>query len=189
MHYIVAVTGATGSLYAMKVMQLLRSFPDTVLHLVISRAAYITLQLESCSKDELHALADHIYRYQDITAPIASGSFIVEGMVVVPCSMQTLGQIAHGVGDHLIARAADVMLKDRKKLILVARETPLHLVHLENMVKVTQMGGIIMPPVPAFYHHPQTVDDIITHTAVRICDLLGLKLEYTHRWKGVNAEC
>ena len=155
-------------------------------HLVMSRSAGITVRLElpEWSLKQVQDLADFFHREQDMAACISSGSFRTDGMVVAPCSMKSLASIATGLSDSLLARAADVILKERRRLILVTRETPLHLVHLRNMVTVTEMGGIILPPCPAFYHRPQSVGDIVDHTVGKVLDLLGLEHGLFRAWEG-----
>jgi 4-hydroxy-3-polyprenylbenzoate decarboxylase len=173
---VLAVTGASGAALAMRVAQRLVYMPGIELHLVVSRAAERTLHHE-CGADALNMLkvqAHHVHDADDVGATIASGSFRTQAMLVVPCSMRTLAAIAGGLADNLIVRAADVHLKERRRLVLVARETPLHLGHLRNMTQVTEFGAIVMPPAPAFYALPQTVDDIVDHLAARAIDLLCL---------------
>ena len=187
---IVGISGASGTIYGIRLLQILRDLPDIETHLVMSSAAGITLSLETDYKtEEVSALADVTHRFQDIAAPISSGSFKTEGMVILPCSMKTLAGIAYSFSDNLLLRAADVVLKDRRRLILVPRETPLHLGHLRMMVQVTEMGGIIVPPMPAFYHHPKTIDDIVNQTVNRVLDLLDIELpqDLFTRWPGGKA--
>jgi 4-hydroxy-3-polyprenylbenzoate decarboxylase len=155
-------------------------------HLVVSAAGWRTLAHElDLGRAELEALADVVYPVDDIGAAVASGSFGVDAMVVAPCSMRTLAAVALGLSDNLITRAADVMLKERRKLVLMVRETPLNLAHLRNMVSVTEMGGIIFPPVPAFYQRPASLDDLVNHTVQRVLDLIGLPLPDAPRWAGM----
>lgn len=184
---VLAVTGASGATLAMRVAQRLVYMPDVELHLVVSSAAERTLHHE-CGADALNMLkvqAHHVHEADDVGATIASGSFRTQAMLVVPCSMRTLAAIASGLADNLIVRAADVHLKERRRLVLVARETPLHLGHLRNMTQVTEFGAIIMPPVPAFYALPQSIDDIVDHLAARAIDLLGLDgPSQTRPWLG-----
>jgi 4-hydroxy-3-polyprenylbenzoate decarboxylase len=184
---VLAVTGASGAALAMKVMQRLVYMPDVEVHLVVSGAAERTLHHE-CGADALNMLrvqAHHVHDIDDVGASIASGSFRTQAMLVTPCSMRTLAAIAAGLADNLITRAADVHLKERRRLVLVARETPLHLGHLRNMTQLTEFGAIVMPPVPAFYALPQTIDDIVDHLAARAIDLLGLDgVPQTQPWLG-----
>lgn len=181
---IIGISGSSGIIYGIRLLQMLRQL-SVETHLVVSKAAQLTRAYEtSMTAAELKSLADVYYQCTDITAPIASGSFKTMGMIVAPCSMKSLGQIAHGVGDNLLTRAADVVLKERRRLVILPRETPLHLVHLQNMVCITQMGGIIFPPVPAFYQNPLSIDDLINDTVGRILDLFDLESGLVKRWGG-----
>ena len=185
---VVAISGASGAVYGVRLLQALASLDQVESHLTVSSAGFLNLQQElEMSRADVEALADVVYRVQDVGAPIASGSFQCDGMVVAPCSMRTLAAVAHGLSDNLITRAADVMLKERRRLILMARETPLNLAHLRNMTSVTEMGGIIYPPVPGFYHRPQSIADMIDHTVSRVIDLLGLPQPQAARWNGLQA--
>lgn len=186
---IVGMSGATGVIYGIRLLEVLKTVPDIETHLVISSAAGQTiLQETDRSIKEVAALADVTYAFRDIGAAISSGSYKTLGMVVIPCAMKTLSGIAQSFSDNLLLRAADVTLKDVRKLVLVTRETPLHLGHLRLMVQVTEMGGIIMPPMPAFYHQPKTVDDIINQTVNRVLDLFGIDLDADlfERWQGMK---
>lgn len=186
---IVAITGATGVSYGLRLLQVLHETPDIETHLVVSDAGILNLQHELDIKlTQIEALADVVHAVRDIGAGIASGSFQSDGMVVAPCSMRTLAAVAHGLSDNLITRAADVMLKERRRLILMVREAPLNLVHLRNMTSVTEMGGIIYPPSPSFYHRPQTIADMIDHTISRVIDLLDIPHSLAPRWNGLSAE-
>lgn len=181
---IVVLTGATGSILGIKTLIALRRL-NVETHLILSKWAEATIKYETdYSISNVRALADHSYNIHDMSAPIASGSFRVDGMIVVPCSVKTLGGINSGICDDLISRAADVMLKERRRLVLAVRETPLSLIHLQNMTSVTQAGAIIFPPVPAFYIKPGSVDDLIDHTVGRMLDLFGLDTEDFERWEG-----
>lgn len=173
---IVGISGASGAAIAVRIVERLASLPDVETHLVVSDAARRTLDLEhgAGAIDYLRPLVHEHHPSADVGASIASGSFPVRGMIVAPCSMQTLSSIATGRADTLLTRAADVQLKERRRLVLLARETPLHLGHLRSMCAVTEMGAIVMPPVPAFYHLPRTVDEIVDHLAARAIDLLAL---------------
>lgn len=185
---IVAITGATGAAYGVRLLQVLRETPDIETHLVVSDAGLLNLQQElDMYRTQLEALAHVAYSVHDVGATIASGSFQSDGMVVAPCSMRTLAAVAHGLSDNLITRAADVMLKERRRLILMVRETPFNLAHLRNMTSVTEMGGIIYPPLPGFYHRPQTIADMIDHTVSRVIDLLGVPHTLAPRWNGLTA--
>jgi flavin prenyltransferase len=182
---VVAISGASGACYGVRLLEALRAAPDFESHLVVSPAGWRNLRHElAMTAGDLKPLADHVHDVGDIGASIASGSFRAAGMVVAPCSMRTLAAIAHGLGDNLITRAADVMLKERRRLVLMVRETPLHLGHLRNMVAVTEMGGIVCPPVPAFYLRPQTVQDIVDQAVVRALDLLEVPHALSARWSG-----
>ncbi len=179
---IVGVTGASGAIYGVRLLQALRQ-TDVETHLVMSRSAEVTIAYETDWKiADIHALADVVYPAADIGAAISSGSFKTMGMAIAPCSMRTLGEIASGVSSSLVSRAADVVLKERRRLVLLARETPLHLGHLKAMVAVTEMGGIVMPPVPSFYAMPETVQDIVDHTVGRLLDLFDVEVGLVKRW-------
>jgi len=179
---IVGVTGATGTAMAVRLLEMLRE-TDVETHLVMSRWAARTLVHESSyTVDQVEALATRVHPVTDQGAAIASGSFLTMGMIVVPCSMRTLAAIAHGFGDNLIHRAADVVLKERRKLVLAVRESPLSDIHLENMLKLSRMGVVVMPPMPAFYTNPQSLDDVINHTVMRALDQFGLHLDTAGRW-------
>lgn len=182
---VVAITGASGAIYGVKLLQLLNK-RNVETHLVISKAGLLTLCDETpFSLAEVKALATHYYNYKDIGATLASGTFSHDGMVVAPCSMHTLAAIAHGFDHNLISRAATVTLKERRKLVILARETPLTLAHLANMTAATQMGAIIMPPIPAFYSKPKTIDDLISYMAFRVLDQFKLNSEIDYaRWQG-----
>jgi 4-hydroxy-3-polyprenylbenzoate decarboxylase len=183
---IVAMTGATGAIYGVRLLQLLKETPVET-HLVMSKWAARTLVHEtSYTPEDVQRLATHVYPLGDQGAKISSGSFVTRGMVVIPCSMRTLSAIAAGQGDNLIHRAADVILKERRKLVLVAREAPLNDIHIENMLKLSRMGVVICPPVPAFYHRPQTLDDIINYTVIRILDQFEVHLDSGRRWAGMT---
>ena len=181
---IVGITGATGIIYGVRLLERLKE-AGVETHLVISRWGARTLVHEtSHSREEVEALATAVYAPSDMGALIASGSFQAVGMVVLPCSAKTLGAIAHGVGDNLIHRAADVTLKERRRLVLVVRETPLSGIHLENMLTVSRHGGVVLPPVPAFYQHPKTINDLVAQTVGRVCDQFGFKYPGIERWSG-----
>lgn len=183
---IVGISGATGIAYAERALARLREL-DVETHLVVSRAGDLTREYESeLSRSELQALADVVYPIHDVAAAISSGSFVTEGMMIVPCSVRSLAEVASGVTTTLLTRAADVVLKERRRLVLMVRETPLHLGHIRNMAAVTEMGGIIMPPAPALYLKPESVDDIIDHTVSRMLDLFGLDTG-ARRWGDADA--
>ena len=183
---IVAISGASGAVYGVRLLQRLRGLADVQTHLVVSDAGWLNVQQElDMPRADVEALADVVYPVRDIGSAIASGSFRCDGMVIAPCSMRTLAAVALGLSDNLITRAADVMLKERRKLILMVRETPLNLAHLRNMTSVTEMGGIVFPPVPGFYHRPQTIDEMVDHSVSRVLDLLGLPQADAVRWNGL----
>ena len=184
---IIGISGASGAIYGIRLLEVLRDVPDIETHLVMSNAAKRTILLETdYAIDQVEALADQLHSFGDIAAAISSGSYKTVGMAVIPCSMKTLSGIANVYSDNLILRAADVVLKDRRKLVLVLRETPLHLGHIRLMAQATEMGAIMMPPAPAFYHRPQTVDDIINQTVNRVLDLFDIELaeDLFRRWQG-----
>jgi flavin prenyltransferase len=180
---IVGITGATGVIYGVRLLERLRG-AHVETHLVISRWGARTLQHETrYSREAVEALADASYKADDLGAAISSGSFQTDGMIVAPCSAKSLSAIAHGYGDSLIHRAADVVLKERRKLVLAVRETPLSDIHLENMLKLSRMGVVILPPLPAFYNNPETLDDIVDHTVARMLDQFAIDTG-TPRWSG-----
>ncbi|TNF71426.1 MAG: UbiX family flavin prenyltransferase [Acidobacteria bacterium] len=184
---IVGISGASGAVYGIRLLEVLREVEEVETHLVVSSAAKLTISLETdYSFEAVEALADRVYRPGDIAAPISSGSFKTMGMVVAPCSMKTVSGIAHSYTDNLLLRAADVVLKDRRRLVLVPRETPLHLGHLRLLTQVTEMGAIVMPPTPAFYHRPQKIEEIVDQTVNRVLDLLEIELngDLFERWQG-----
>ena len=183
---VVAISGASGAVYGVRLLQLLRELGGVKTHLVVSDAGWLNLQQElDLPREQVEALADVAYPVRNIGAALASGSFQCEGMVIAPCSMRTLAAVAHGLSDNLITRAADVMLKERRRLVLMVRETPLNLAHLRNMTSVTEMGAIVFPPVPAFYNKPQSLADMVDHTVSRVIDLLGLPQPNSPRWSGL----
>jgi 4-hydroxy-3-polyprenylbenzoate decarboxylase len=186
---VVAITGATGAVYGVRLLAHLRAVPGVETHLVMSDAAVLTLHQEvGLQRREVEALADVIHKNREIGASIASGSFQTDGMVIAPCSMKTLAAVAHGLADNLVARAADVVLKERRRLILMVRETPLNLAHLRNMTAVTEMGGIVFPPLPSFYNRPATIEEMVDHTVGRVLDLLGIDNSVAPRWGGMKAD-
>ena len=183
---IVAITGASGSIFGVRLLKSLQQFAGVDSHLLISDAGLLNLQHElGLSRPEVESLSNVVHDVRDVGASIASGSFRSEGMVVAPCSMKTLAAIAHGYADNLITRAADVMLKERRRLVLMVRETPLNLIHLRNMATVTEAGGIIFPPLPAFYHRPQSIEEMVDQTVARVLDIYGLHDQLAPAWKGV----
>jgi len=184
---IVAITGATGAVYGVQLLKRLGAMPGVESHLVLSDAASLTLHQElGLQRRDAEALAHVVHRNRDIGASIASGSYQTDGMVIAPCSMKTLAAIAHGLSDNLVARAADVVLKERRRLLLMVRETPFNLAHLRNMTAVTEMGGIVFPPLPSFYHRPVTIEEMVEHTVDRAIDLLGLDNAHAPRWGGMK---
>jgi flavin prenyltransferase len=180
---IVGISGATGAIFGVRILEILAKLAEIETHLVLSKAGRMTIQVETpYSSKDVEAMADVVHDVNNVGASISSGSFRTEGMVIAPCSMKSMSGIAHSLGGDLLVRAADVVLKERKKLVLVVRETPLHLGHLEAMVSLTRMGAIIFPPVPAFYHRPKTLDDVINQTVTRILDQFGIDVKLFHRW-------
>lgn len=179
---VIGISGATGIQYGIKALELLREL-EVETHLIISKAAEMVRTYETDYKhDEVTALASKVYALSDVGAAISSGSFKTMGMLIAPCSVKTMSEIATGVTSSLLSRAADVSLKERRKLVLLFRETPLHAGHLKTMLQVTEMGGIVMPPVPAFYMQPQTIDEMVTHTVARALDLFGFDIDIP-RWE------
>lgn len=179
---IIGISGSSGIIYGIRLLEVLKSMSIET-HLVVTKAGQLTRAYETnMSAAELKGLADVYHPYTDITASIASGSFKTMGMIVAPCSMKSLGEIAHGIAGNLLTRAADVVLKERRRLVLMPRESPLHLGHLQNMVQVTQMGGIICPPMPAFYHKPKSVLELVNESVGRVLDLFDLETGLVRRW-------
>ncbi|MEV4340562.1 non-oxidative hydroxyarylic acid decarboxylases subunit B [Streptomyces sp. NPDC049590] len=188
MRLVVGMTGATGAVFGVRFLQVLAQLPDVETHLVLSRWARTTVELETgLSVNEVGDLADVVHRPEDQGAAISSGSFRTDGMVIVPCSMKTLAGIRAGYADSLVGRAADVILKERRRLVIVPRETPLSEIHLENMLALSRMGVRLVPPMPAFYNHPQSVDDIVDHIVTRILDQFDLPAPAAKRWEGMRA--
>ncbi len=183
-HIIVGISGASGAIYGVRLLELLRE-ASLVTHLIMSRNAGVTLATETDLKvADVEALADHVHSNTDLGAACSSGSFRTLGMIVAPCSVKTMSEIATGVTSHLIARSADVVLKERRRLVLLLRETPLHLGHIRSMAAVTEAGGIIYPPVPAFYANPKSLDEMVDHTLGRVLDLFGIETGTVRRWEG-----
>lgn len=180
---IIGISGATGAIYGVRMLQVLAELEDIETHLVLSKAGRMTIQVETpYAVKEVEAMADVVHDVNNVGASISSGSFRTEGMVIAPCSMKSMGAIAHSLGGDLLVRAADVVLKERKRLVLVVRETPLHLGHLEAMVALTKMGAVIFPPVPAFYHRPKSLEEVINQTVARILDQFDIDVKLFHRW-------
>jgi len=184
---IVGITGATGAVYGVEILKVLKSVAAWESHVILSEAGALNLWHElGIKRRDLEKLADFAYHPKDIAATLASGSYLTEGMVIAPCSMKTLAAVAHAHADDLIARAADVVLKERRRLVLVPRETPLNLAHLRNMTAVTEMGGVIFPPVPAFYAKPKSLDELVAHSVARVLDLFGVHSPKLARWRGMK---
>ena len=180
---IVGITGATGAIFGVRLLEALRRLSNVETHLIVSKWGAHTLAEEtSYSLDRVRQLATCSYPAHDQGAPVSSGSFLTAGMIIAPCSARTLAAIATGQGDNLIHRAADVILKERRKLVLLVRETPLHEIHLENMLRLARVGAVILPPVPAFYNHPQSVDALVDHVVMRTLDQFGIHTDLTERW-------
>lgn len=186
---VIAITGATGAIYGLRILEAMAALPQWETHLVLSDAGAMTASHElKMNRKALEALATRSYRPADIAASISSGSFLTEGMIIAPCSMRTLAAVAFSHADNLVARAADVTLKERRKLVLMPRETPLNLAHLRNMIAATEMGAIMCPPVPAFYSLPQSIDELVAHTVGRVLDLFGIPSTELRRWQGMKLE-
>lgn len=182
---VIAITGATGAVYGVRLLQVLRADPGIRTHLLLSSAGVLNVKQElDMGRAEAEALADVVHNVRDVGASIASGSFQTDSMVIAPCSMKTLAAVAHGLADNLITRAADVTMKERRRLILMVRETPFNLAHIRNMEAVTLMGGIIFPPLPGFYQRPKTIEAMVDHTVGRVLDLLHVNHQLTPRWQG-----
>lgn len=180
---IIGMTGSTGPIYAIRLLEVLSSLEEVETHLIVSEWAEKTIQIETdYSPAQVKKLADFVHPPQNQAAKISSGSFRTDAMVIVPCSMKTLSSVAYGFADNLITRASDVILKEKRQLIMVPRETPLHEIHLENMLKLARMGVTMMPPMPAFYNDPKTIDDMVNHTVSRILDQLGIDNDLVKRW-------
>ncbi|MBZ5499471.1 MAG: UbiX family flavin prenyltransferase [Acidobacteriia bacterium] len=181
---VVGISGSSGPIYGIRTLEALRAAGNIEIHLILTEAASQTILLETgWSPEQVLKLGDVVHQNHDLAAGISSGSFTTDGMIIAPCSMRSLAEIAHSVAGNLLTRAADVHLKERRRLILLVRETPLHLGHLRNMVLATEAGAIILPPIPAFYHHPQTIDDIINHSVGKALDLLSIPHGLFKRWK------
>lgn len=184
---IIGVSGASGSVYGYRLLERLQPLAET--HLILTRSAERTAHLEmGKSAADFKSLAHHSYALEDVGSRLASGSFLTDGMVIAPCSIHSMSAIAASLSSNLLLRAADVMLKERRKLILLVREMPFHLGHLRAMATLAEMGAIVAPPVPAFYHHPQTVMDIVDHSLDRVLDLLGIPNPEARRWNGRSAQ-
>lgn len=183
----VGICGATGAIYGIRLLEVLGALPEVETHLVISKAGERTIAWETpYTAEEVGKLATVRYPAGDVGAALSSGSFQTAGMVVAPCSVKTLAAIAHGYTDNLLSRAADVTLKEGRRLALVVREAPLTLAHIRNMEACAEMGAVVVPPVPAFYNHPQTIDDLVNHTVGRVLDLFGIDAGVVKRWEGMK---
>jgi 4-hydroxy-3-polyprenylbenzoate decarboxylase len=186
---IIALSGSTGPHYGVRLLEVLRQHTSVETHLILTGAARKTIEYEMDRDPEtVAALAHHVHDEHNIASALASGTFVTDGMVVAPCSIKTLSAITHSFNDTLVVRAADVCLKERRRLVLVVRETPLHAGHLRLMLQATESGAVILPPMPAFYHGPKTVGDIIDHTVVKILDQFGIHLDVIRRWTGLGAK-
>lgn len=187
MNVVIGISGASGAIYGIRLLEVLGELPDVDTHVVVSRTARLTIAAETDrSVAEVEALADHVHHYNDVGASIASGSFRAHAMIVAPCSMKTASAIANSYTDNLISRAADVMLKERRPLVLMARESPLHAGHLRVLTEAAQLGAIIAPPMPAFYNRPNTIADLVDHSVGRVLDLLDLDAGLVRRWTGLG---
>jgi len=184
---IVGITGATGAVYGIEILKVLKGLRGWESHLVLSEAGLLNAWHElKLKRKDIEALADFAYHPKDIAATIASGSFLTAGMVIAPCSMKTLAAVAHAHADDLVSRAADVILKERRRLVVLPRETPLNLAHLRNMAAVSEMGGIVFPPVPAFYARPKSIEELVAHTVARVLDLFDIHSPGLKRWQGMK---
>ena len=185
---VIAITGASGSMYGVRLLQMVREIGGIETHLMVSEAGVLNLHHElEMDRKAIGALADVVHNVRDVGASIASGSFQSDGMIVAPCSMKTLASIAHGMSDNLITRAADVVLKERRRLVLMVRETPFNLAHLRNMTAVTEMGGVIFPPLPGFYQKPASIAEMIDHTVGRVLDMFDIEHQIAPRWNGLKS--
>ena len=185
MRLIVAITGSSGAIYGVRLLEALRAAPKVEVHLILSKGGKLTAALETGRKArDIEKLAYHVHSVQDLAASIASGSFKTAGMIVAPCSMKTLSGIANSYADNLVVRAADVVLKERRRLVLMPRETPLHLGHCRLLLQAAEIGAIIAPPIPAFYGQPKTMDDLVNHSVGRVLDLFDIESSLVKRWQG-----
>ena len=184
---IVGITGATGAVYGVEILRSLKELSEWESHVVLSDAGALNVWHElKLKRKDVEALADVAYQPKDIAAALSSGSYLTEGMVIAPCSMKTLAAVAHAHADDLLSRAADVVLKERRRLVLLPRETPLNLAHLRNMVAATEMGAVVFPPVPAFYALPKSIDELVAHTVARVLDLFAIHSPRLARWQGMK---
>jgi len=186
---IIGITGATGVIYGIRLLEVLSQIKDIETHLIISEAGEINIKYETDrSMEEIKALADYTYNISDVGSRLASGSFKRDGMMIAPCTIKTMSALAYSYTDNLIIRAGDVTLKERGKLVLMVRETPLHIGHIKSMERLSEMGAVILPPVPAFYHKPKTIEDIIDHSIGKALDLFDIKHNLFQRWSGISSE-
>lgn len=184
---VIGMSGASGVIHCVRLLETLRDTPDVETHLILTEGARKTLALETdFTAEQVEALADRVHAPDDLAAPVASGSFLTDGMAVVPCSMKTLSAIAHSYTENLLVRAADVVLKERRPLVLSPRETPLHKGHLKNMLAAAELGAVLLPPMTAFYHRPATLDEVVDQTVGRILDALGVDNDLVRRWEGAD---
>ena len=187
MRLIIGMSGASGVIYGIRLLEILKTLPDVETHLVLSNGAKLNVALETdWQAKDVEALADVVHSDQNLAATIASGSYQTDGMIIVPCAMKTLSGVVNSYADNLVVRAADVVLKEHRRLVIVPRETPLHVGHCRLMFEAAQMGAVLVPPMPAFYNDPQSVDDIINHTVGRLLDLFGIDSGLVKRWKGAG---
>jgi len=185
----IAITGASGAAYGLRLLEMLREVGGIRTHLAVSSAGWLTIEQETGrGRRAVEALADEVHGVREVGACIASGSYPIEAMVIAPCSMKTLAAVAHGLCDNLITRAADVTLKERRQLILMVRETPFNLAHLRNMTAVTEMGGIVFPPLPALYQRPQSINEMIDHTVGRVAEMIGIEQTLAPEWQGLKSQ-
>ncbi len=187
MRITIGMSGASGLIYGIRLLEVLKTLPEVETHLIMTPSARMNIAIETqWALAEVHALADHVHPINDMAASIASGSFRTDGMIVAPCSMKSLSAIVHSYADNLLIRAADVALKERRRLVLMPRESPLHVGHCELLLKACQLGAIIAPPMPALYNNPQTIDDLINHSVGRVLDLFDIDAGIVKRWEGVR---
>lgn len=187
MRLTIGMSGASGLIYGIRLLEILKSVPEVETHLILTPSARMNIAIETnWQLSDVQALADHVHPINDMAASIASGSFRTDGMIVAPCSMKSLSAIVHSYADNLLIRAADVVLKERRRLVLMPRETPLHVGHCELLLKACQLGAIIAPPMPALYNNPQTIDDLINHSVGRVLDLFDIDAGVVKRWEGIR---
>jgi len=187
MNIVIGISGATGTIYAVRLLEMLHAYEEVKTHVIISNWAKTNLEVETqYTLDYLESLADYLYDNRDMGASVSSGSFLNDGMIIVPCSMKTLAAIASGYSDNLIARTADVMMKEGRKLVISPRETPLSSIHLENMLKLSRLGIRISPPMPSFYNNPKTIDDIVNHQCMKLLDQFDIHIKNDKRWNGLQ---